>query len=715
MDQSHEEVLGFGEHGSFPRSGVEEEDQIQITAIAELATPHLAHPDHQKRRVGELRGAPRRELGFRAGECLGERYFREVRQRPFHRRPRDGAGEIEEPDVQGMAVDKETECAELLFDVRHISHPQGLCERPVVGAKLLRREQQLCGIVEDGFDEAWVLRQEVREKARRCEQGAQPPDQFGAIHQELVVELAATDTGDKAIEVVEGEVWIRGGGDFSREIGGELFEQDAGGGQRHPLGLVPRKELENGGRVVLRDDARRGFPSHAAVLGEILAKRLGAHFHRGCPIRDPILVGFEAVDLAFFPHLQAVLETAEKAVRRAQRRRVLGRQEIHTLQSLEGAERARIPHLQDAPAVEQLQGLGDELDVPDPARVPFYVEPVAPVTAFLHHLLFEGADALHRRVVHRASVEARRHRLDRPPPEVVVARHRARLGKGGAFPGVGARFVVRGQSALGNRDRSARAFGAQVEVDPVQEALAPALGHLLGQRATEALEVFAGQLSPLVFRAGGDIAVEIDQVDIGGVVELSGTEFSEPEDTKGRGGLPEHGSAEARRVVRGFGAERALEQDHRQLRELPEDHLGFVLGNEFRREVAERDAEQRFVFRVAQHLGRGGLRGERLFQPGAERRGVERRAEVAPHGAFEPLWVLAQSRREIGGVGAKAPDHLLGGGVPRHRVEFQERLGEEMRPLRLRTPGRIGVRPVRHRRCLAHVSFANTRSAISLG
>jgi hypothetical protein len=130
-----------------------------------------------------------------------------------------------------------------------------------------------------------------------------------------------------------------------------------------------------------------------------------------------------------------------------------------------------VAQLRDAPAVQELQRLRDELDVADAARVELHVEAVAAGALLLADPLLPGADATHARVVHRRAVDHRMDRAHGAPAEFEVTGDRPRLHEGDLLPVIGRVLVVLGEHRVRNGGRTGVAFGPQVEVDAVQEAI----------------------------------------------------------------------------------------------------------------------------------------------------------------------------------------------------------------------------------------------------
>ena len=124
----------------------------------------------------------------------------------------------------------------------------------------------------------------------------------------------------------------------------------------------------------------------------------------------------------------------------------------------------------DAPAVQQLQRLRDELDVADAAGVELDVPAVVVPPVRSLDLVLQALDAGDRGVVHARAVDDRVERMNRAPAEVDVAGDRTRFHERGLRPGVGPALVVHRERFVGDDQRALRALRPQIEIDAVQEA-----------------------------------------------------------------------------------------------------------------------------------------------------------------------------------------------------------------------------------------------------
>ena len=124
---------------------------------------------------------------------------------------------------------------------------------------------------------------------------------------------------------------------------------------------------------------------------------------------------------------------------------------------LEVAERAlgrTISQLRNAPAVEQLQRLGNELDVADSARIDLHVEGVEIAAPHAVDLFFEGVNPVRHAVVHARVEDRRGCRDDCVPAEIDVSGNRSRLHEGRLLPGVRPGFEVGNQGSLRHHERA---------------------------------------------------------------------------------------------------------------------------------------------------------------------------------------------------------------------------------------------------------------------
>ena len=221
--------------------------------------------------------------------------------------------------------------------------------------------------------------------------------------------------------------------------------------------------------------------------------------------------------------------------------------------------------------------------------------------------------------------------------------------------------------------------GPQIEVDAVEEAV-------LRFRRDQPCELLAQPHEPVERRAllrsvrcVGDVAVDVDQVDVGREVQLFAAQFAESEHAERRGHDMALRIAPLRRPeLRGDAcagdAQRLVEQQFGEPREVRQRRAAF---GERQRTVAHHDPREPAVLEAAQHafgvagLGAGGR--ERGGQLRCERIGVERRGEIVGGEFGEPGGFAQQPFREERGDAAERHQHVREA-AHSGRVEGRERL-----------------------------------------
>ena len=216
-----------------------------------------------------------------------------------------------------------------------------------------------------------MRRHEAGEVLRRREEVREAIDQLGAVEQQAVVEAPCAEAADEAIEVVHRPLAVRRGIDCAREVHRELLDLLPDARQRQQLRDGAQEQVEQRLDALLGEQRRERGADLDAMALELFLERRGwivageaegarQRASRGCVER-------QAMVLPLADHLEAVLGAAQERVGAAEgiddgvgehadlrqrRQRPLGR---------------ALADVADAAAVLELQGLGDELDVADPA------------------------------------------------------------------------------------------------------------------------------------------------------------------------------------------------------------------------------------------------------------------------------------------------------------------------------------------------------------
>ena len=203
------------------------------------------------------------------------------------------------------------------------------------------------------------------------------------------------------------------------------LDHAAGRGNREESGGASGEQIENSLGVVLGEEILEDL-AHPRALGveSGLEGRPGIFAPvaqgPGEPL-PPLGAGRDQMGLTLPFHLEAVLDAPEEAVGLQQLLRDVRLEDSGFGQRAQGAGSRAASDLGHPSAVDQLQRLGDELDVADPAAPELDVEgtlrqPLLALDLLLH--LLDGVDAAE---VHGGPVD---HRIDGPgdaPAELAIA------------------------------------------------------------------------------------------------------------------------------------------------------------------------------------------------------------------------------------------------------------------------------------------------------
>jgi hypothetical protein len=236
------------------------------------------------------------------------------------------------------------------------------------------------------------------------------------------------------------------------------------------------------------------------------------------------------VGLLILDHLQAVLEPAQESVGLGE---LLGGARVDTaglFQRGEGLGGARVAQARIAAAVDQLLGLGEELDLADAAAAKLDV--VARQGDFGAalvgvNLALDGVDVLECPEVQVLAPDERLELAQEGLAQGQVAGHRPRLDHGRPLPVLAHAFVVGQRRIDGQRQRHGGRVGPQAQVDPEDVAVAGALLHQRDQVAGQAHQGLLGRASAAIIDPRR--VEQHDDVDVGGVVELAGPELAHGE------------------------------------------------------------------------------------------------------------------------------------------------------------------------------------------
>ena len=370
--------------------------------------------------------------------------------------------------------------------------------------------------------------------------------------------------------------------------------------------------------------------------------------------------------------------------RRAQRLAVLAADVAVAGELGQGAERGGLADLRVGPAVDELEQLDRELDVPEPARAELELT-----------LGVVGGDVVDHPAAHRLGVldepvpldRAPHHRLDHGdvlPAELEIAGDSARLEQSLELPGAGPPLVVALVAGEGAGQRAGLALGPQRRVDRPDGPLAGLLRADPHQVAGE----LGGDLERLVRVRAVPGLVHEDHVHVGDVVELVAAALAHRDDREpGQvGPLPHPPPGNGQGRVEGAG---------REVGELggnvvDPEVVGQVAGGQAEQEPAVLDAQRVHGLVVGRRLGH---RAQEILPDG-----VRRGAGRAHRGIRELAPVRGVPGQVIGQGLAGAEDREQahrGALVVDERLEQLLRLGlPELLARRLHQPNQRGQREV---------------------
>ncbi len=306
----------------------------------------------------------------------------------------------------------------------------------------------------------------------------------------------------------------------------ELVDQEGELG----LGLAPALLL---GAVEERGE-RAAHDRAVARAGRLeLGRRLGAAKAEPARQREErVQVARHALRAPLLDDLQLVLDVAQEAVGGGERRGERRLDVARGGERGEGAERA--PHLQTRvlAAVHELLRLHEELDLADAAPAELHVARRLGSAQRGVHPSLHRLQVLERPEVEVAAVDEGHELGDEPLAERAVPAHRTGLQPRGALPRLPPGLVVRERRRERDGDRPLAAARAEPEIDAEDEAVARDLAerarHLLGEAREELPERAARGLLAVAL-------VDVDQIDVGTVVELLAAELAHTENDEGGG------------------------------------------------------------------------------------------------------------------------------------------------------------------------------------
>ena len=300
-------------------------------------------------------------------------------------------------------------------------------------------------------------------------------------------------------------------------------------------------------RVELRGDEL----AHAAQVieqraGGLVGQRRGRGRATGAQaLGDPgqvVVVGRQQVRLLVVEELDAVLDAPQEGVAGGQPLGGVGRHQPLRGQPLQAAQRAACAQLGELAAAHDEHQLHDELDLADAAaRELHVVGALGPAggaaVGLVADLLVQLPQALEHAVVEVAAVDEGRDQAAQRQCSAArhgrARRHDAALQPGEALPLAPLHLEVLLQHRQAHDRRAAHAVGAQRQIDTEHEAVVGGVADQREQPLGDEAEVLVEAHRALAVGAAGGVAVvlvHVDEVDVGGHVELARTELAHADD-----------------------------------------------------------------------------------------------------------------------------------------------------------------------------------------
>ncbi len=262
--------------------------------------------------------------------------------------------------------------------------------------------------------------------------------------------------------------------------------------------------------------------------------------------------------LALLDDLDAVLHRAQEDVRLPQDTVFFDLDQPLPIQDLQGLHGVFFTQCRVFSGIDELQGLDEKLDFPDPApsqlevALPLLLPGQAAVDLLFHHL-----DILDHAVIEVPPVDEGLQVPEQGLPQGEGPCHRPRLQQRRTLPALPPALVVDLGAAQGVGHIAAVSLRAQSQVDPEDKAVLGRLAHRPGDHLPQFDEVLVqvdavAPLSEGSRRPGGPPllgGIEIDEVDVRGEVQFPSAEFAHPQDGELR-----LGGAVGRRLIQQRGA-----------------------------------------------------------------------------------------------------------------------------------------------------------------
>ena len=298
------------------------------------------------------------------------------------------------------------------------------------------------------------------------------------------------------------------------------------------------------GTAFLAEHLRKLLVHVAAVMPQPLAERVPVRIAHGCrdaPARS--VVQGKHVFLSIVDLLETMLRRTQESVGGAQRFHRMGRQQLELAETFEHREEAPVTECGCAPAAHHLKRLRGELDLPYSAGTVLHAVLHALAGDLLLHHRLQRAQRLKRAEVDVAPIHERAKPLEQLRREHHVSTDCAGSDERVPLPVAAMRLVVLLERVEAEHERPLGSERSQAHVDAIDEAVRGRLAeypHELPRELEEeavVVDTAPAALGPSVLGEGED------EIDVGGEVQLAGTELAEREDNEllGFAGEPDRG------------------------------------------------------------------------------------------------------------------------------------------------------------------------------
>ena len=451
------------------------------------------------------------------------------------------------------------------------------------------RQIESCS-VDQGIEQVRSPGKFVRQRRRQREAIGKQGKQSGPRLEQAEQVYGARQSGDKTLPAHDGCIGIWRSGNRRDQIRTDGFEgaESRGAAQRLIFPVGPTRDPIDQfcwhiafGRIAcqnVRRASRYGNPVLIEKCVETLgdrSRKLLHMLHQRCAVSQTMQVSDiiqriacgKRMRLLVADHLQAVLDRAQAVVTFAERPRVFLADPAGGSQRIQCRPRASRSEGGVASTVDQLMGLGEELDLADAAATQLQIVAGlrnAGTAVLIANAVGQPADFIDRTEIKASAPHEGPDMVKKLFAGCNVASTGPRANESRPLPRQCRAFVMGDGGVQRNGKRAHFRCGAQAQIDPENVPLA----RHIGQQSHDFARIPLGRLSRLVAFAPWQLlgVVKQDRVDVGGIVKLARPVLAERQ--------PYHSRRFGVRntTVHG-GVQRPIKRSIRKGRQLPHDFV----------------------------------------------------------------------------------------------------------------------------------------------